>query len=304
MVYFKLGVDNCFAVKRWPEAIDWAKIVKNDLKLNIIEYDSDFLDPLFISQDNAIKTAKNIGEIAKKEGLFIHNYFTGEMTHCVNLISHPDKKIRKDGLEWIKRAMKIATAMDAKGIGGHFDTIPSKICADSRKYKYYIDYLIDNFIYFSELAYLEKHEILMLEQMYSPYEVPYTLKQTHEILERINTKSRILVSPVIDLGHACCQNFDHSPGDNDPYMWLKEFASIVEVVHLQQTTMLESNHWPFTKKYNELGIIEPNRVLNALEHSTKKEIYLIFEIFFSINQTDKQVIDSMIETVNFWKKYI
>jgi D-erythrulose 1-phosphate 3-epimerase len=194
--------------------------------------------------------------------------------------------------------------MGAKGIGGHFDTIPSNIYNDRRKYEYFIDSLIDYFIYFSEIAYGLGHKVLMLEQMYSPLEVPYTLKQAHNILSRINEKSKILVSPVIDMGHMCCQNFEHTVEDRDPYIWLKEFSSLVEVIHIHQTTDKESCHWPFTKEFNRIGIVSPEKVFKALENSTKKEIYLIFEIFFSLNQVDKEVIDNMVESVNYWKTYM
>lgn len=304
MVNFKLGVDNCFALKRWPEAVDWVEIINKQLQLDIVEFDSDFLDPLFVSEDIAIRVAEYIKKIVKQKKIFLHNYFTGEMTHKVNLISHPNIEIKRNGIRWVEKAIKIATVLGAKGIGGHFDTFPSSALIDNKQYKYCMDSLINNLIYFSELAYNEGHKILMLEQMYSPYEVPYTIKQTYEILDRVNSKSKIFISPVIDVGHMCCQNYVHSPEDTNPYFWLKEFASIIEVVHLHQTMDYESCHWPFTKEYNKKGFIEPEKVLGALNVSNKKEIYLIFEIFFSLNQSDEKVVKDMIETVNYWKEYI
>ena len=304
MTEFKLGVDNCFGVKRWPEPEAWLEIIKEKLGLDIVEFDSDFLDPLFISEEVSYKVADEIKKAAKLSGVFLHNYFTGEMTHCVNLISHPDKRIRKYGMKWVEKAIKLASKLGVKGIGGHFDTIPSSGLKDDKKLKYYKDLIVDNFIHFSELAYNEGHKLLMLEQMYSPSEIPYTIKQTYELIDRINKKSKILVSPVIDVGHTCCQNFPHSPEDRDPYNWLREFGSVAEVVHLHQTTSTESCHWHFSDNYNSEGIIEAEKVLDALNESGAKEIYLILEIFFPLNMNDSQVISEMIKTVSYWKEYI
>ena len=39
----RLGINNCFAVKRWPRPDDWAAIVKNDLGLDTVELSLDLL---------------------------------------------------------------------------------------------------------------------------------------------------------------------------------------------------------------------------------------------------------------------
>ncbi len=298
------GTDNCFCLKRWPETEDWMNIIKNDLGLDIIQFDSDFLDPLFISEKVSLEIAGEIKETAEKKDIILHNYFTGEMTHKVNLLSHPDKRIRDDSIKWVEKAIKIASKMGVKGIGGHFDTIPSNVVNEKKKYRYYQDRLVENFIHFSELAFLENHEVLMLEQMYSPAEVPYTIKQTYEILEKINKRSKIKVSPVIDVGHSCCHNHDHLPEDIDPYNWIKEFGSVAEVIHLQQTTRTTSMHWPFTKSYNARGIIDAENVLRALEQSGSSENYLILEIFFPLYMNDNQIINEMIDTIEYWKGFL
>ena len=39
----RLGVNNCFAVKRYPRPDDWASIVRNDLGLDLVELSLDLL---------------------------------------------------------------------------------------------------------------------------------------------------------------------------------------------------------------------------------------------------------------------
>lgn len=303
MVDLKLGVDICFAVKRWPEAVQWLDIVKNVLKLDIVEFDSDFLDPLYVNDTDTTKIAGEIKELAQKEGVTIHNYFTGEMTHNINMFADPDKRIARYGKLWFEKALRLTTELGAKGIGSHFGTIPAS-AINKKEYDYYLDNKIETIIYLSEIASNEGHKILMLEQMYSPAEPPYTIKQTYDMLEKINKRSKLYVSPVIDLGHSCCQNFDHSEEDRNPYNWLREFGGICEVIHVQQATSEVSNHWPFTKEYNEKGIIKPEKVIEAIQKSGSKENYLMLEIFFPLRANNEQVLSSMKETVNYWKEYI
>jgi D-erythrulose 1-phosphate 3-epimerase len=304
MADLKLGIDICFAVKRWPEASEWLDLVKNTLQLDIVEFDSDFLDPLYLDDIVALNIASEIKELARKKEVQIHNYFTGEMTHNINMFTDPDERIAGFGKLWFEKALRLTTELGAKGVGSHFGTIPASAINDKKEYGYYIDKKIDTIIYLSEIAYNEGHKILMLEQMYSPAEPPYTIKQTYNMLERINKSSKLFVSPVIDLGHSCCQNFDHSEEDRNPYNWLREFGSICEVIHIQQATSEVSNHWPFTKEYNEKGIIKPEKVIQSIQKSGSKEIYLMLEVFFPLRANNEQVLNSMIETVNYWKEYM
>ena len=43
-MHARLGINNCFAVKRWPDPGDWAAIVKNDLGLDTVELSLDLLE--------------------------------------------------------------------------------------------------------------------------------------------------------------------------------------------------------------------------------------------------------------------
>ena len=45
MTKFTLGINNCFAVKRWPEPDAWTKIVASDLELSGVQFSYDLLDP-------------------------------------------------------------------------------------------------------------------------------------------------------------------------------------------------------------------------------------------------------------------
>lgn len=304
MVKFKLGVDLSFAKKRWPEPEVWLDIVKNKLGLRHVEFDSDFLDPLYVSEPARSEIAHEISEIAERQGVEIHNYYTGTMTHCVNLISHPDSRVRKDGIIWCEEAIRLATKLGAKGIGGHFDTISSRDLHDPERYNQRIDNLIQAFQHLSRLAKDQGHEFILWEQMYTPSEVPYTIEQSKELFKRVNKGSSLPILITLDVGHACCHNFRHVSKDEDPYEWLREFAVMSPVVHIQQTSAGASCHWPFTKEFNKLGIIDGAKVLETIRSTAAVETLLVLEIFFPLTMPDEEVMKAMRASVNYWNACI
>lgn len=44
MTEFRLGINNCFAVKRWPEPERWAAIVRERLGLDLVQHSFDLVD--------------------------------------------------------------------------------------------------------------------------------------------------------------------------------------------------------------------------------------------------------------------
>ncbi len=77
MTKFKLGLDLSFAKKRWPEPEAWLEIVREGFGLEYVEFDSGFLDPLYISEPARSEIALEIRKLADEHKITIHNYFTG-----------------------------------------------------------------------------------------------------------------------------------------------------------------------------------------------------------------------------------
>jgi hypothetical protein len=83
---------------------------------------------------------------------------------------------------------------------------------------------------------------------------------------------------------------------------LERLGAVSPVIHLQQTVMNKSQHWPFTPEYNAQGIIEPTRVLAALERSGCREALLTFELGHREHwDTDTRVIADHRASVEHWK---
>ena len=305
MANLRLGVNLAFARKRWPQPEEWLEIVKNRIGLRWVEFCSDLLDPIFVPEPVRSHLATEIRQKTEEYGIQIFDYYTGLMPHCFNLLSHPDDEVRAEGVRWCEGAIRLATKMGVRGVGGHFDAISVSDWTDPDRYKSRIDSLIKSLQDLSLLAEQQGQDFILWEQMYNPSEAPYTIEQAEELYRRVNDKnSGVPVYLTVDVGHSCCQNYPHRQQDKDPYTWLKRFASISPVIHLQQTTAQASCHWPFTKKYNQQGIIQAEKVLEAIEVSGSQENYLMLEIFYPLAASEEQIIGDLVESVEYWRKYV
>ncbi len=105
------------------------------------------------------------------------------------------------------------------------------------------------------------------------------------------------------------------PGDDDLYVWAEKLGAYSPIIHLQQTDGTYSAHRPFTQKYNEGGIVSPDKLLKALAACYDapepvglpprvKEIYLAFELFFGVTESAGDILDAVSESVKFWRKHI
>jgi D-erythrulose 1-phosphate 3-epimerase len=302
MTTFELGVDLCFAAKRWPQPESWTAIVRDELQLRCVEFDSDFLDPFCVPEELRLCLAAEIRKQVEGAGLYVHSYFSGLIPHSLNLMGHPDERLRKLGIEWAEGAIRTAAAMGARGTGQHgLTTISAPDCLVAERYNLHIDSLVRGFQHLSFYAQDLGLDFVILEQMYTPNEPPYTIAQTQDILGRINQRVGVPVKLALDLGHAASPHYPHSAEDADPYEWMYRLGRETLIVHVQQTSLGTSQHWPFTCEYNAKGVIDPKRTLEALAASGAGHIALIFEVFFSLSQNEERILADMRETTDCWK---
>jgi hypothetical protein len=65
-----LGINVCFAVKRWPEPEQWIRIVKDELGLDCCQFSLDLVDPL-LDESATMAYADTVRELAAAHELFI-----------------------------------------------------------------------------------------------------------------------------------------------------------------------------------------------------------------------------------------
>jgi len=299
-----LGVDNCFATKRWPEPELWLGIVAHDLGLSLVQYSLDHVDPVLASEPGRSWFCAETARYARELQVEIFSTITGYAVYCFNLLSHPEAAFRGDGLRWCEEAILVTSKLGARGLTGHFDEFSVRDLQDPDRRVLLEDHLIDSLKYLARLACTQGQEFLILEQMYFPRAVPYTISQAIDFHERLNSGSPIPIHIGLDVGHACCHGYPTAAEDRDVYAWLRRMSARARVIHIHQTDAAASRHWPFTAEYNARGIIQPERVIDAIESSGADETVLMLELSHGYSVPETQVIDDLKRSVEYWQPYV
>jgi sugar phosphate isomerase/epimerase len=146
-------------------------------------------------------------------------------------------------------------------------------------------------------------EFLMFEPMSVPREPPATLRDTHDLLKRVNDGAALPIRLCLDVDHGDLESPD--PRDTDPYAWLREFGALSPVVHIKQSKPDKGGHWPFTDEHNRDGIIQAEKVLDTLRASGAEEVTLALEVSHRERYPwEYQVLDDLKASVSYWRRYV
>jgi D-erythrulose 1-phosphate 3-epimerase len=292
-VSFALGVNNCFAVKRWPAPDEWAAIVADELGLDLVQHSLDLVD--FTARDDELDSqAAAVRAACQARGLALHSTFTGLAAYSSNLLLAADPAARARAEAWYERAIRFTSLAGAPATGGHLGSVSAAdFAAPARRRELWSELggALDRLRRAARIAGLER---LLVENMACARE-PSTIEQVQELLDD-GDPQRVAVELCLDVGHQCVPGT--SGEDRDPYAWLRRLGARSAVVHLQQSDAEGDHHWPFTGRYNALGRIDGGRVIAALGDARPT---LIIEVIPPFEADDGQVLDELRATVAYWR---
>src|SRR5512139_2575468 len=99
----ELGINTCFAVKRWPRPADWAPIVRDTLGLDLVQVSLDLVDVTRGNDAIALDVEEHLAA-AERYGIRIHSVFTGVAGYSSNLLLHPSERERDAAERWYELA--------------------------------------------------------------------------------------------------------------------------------------------------------------------------------------------------------
>ena len=135
----------------------------------------------------------------------------------------------------------------------------------------------------------------------------------HEAINDPVNKQKDKINKIMDLAD------DHNYlfaayDDGDPYKWLDTLGCYSPIIHLQQTDGNVSAHWPFNDRYNAMGIITGQKVLDSLYHSYRQsdtgmppkcdKIFLTIEVFASTSEIPYDILRKIEDSVRYWRDFI
>jgi sugar phosphate isomerase/epimerase len=287
----RLGINTCFAVKRWPRPGDWARIVRDELGLDTVELSLDLIE------DGDGRAVNQVRSALDEYGLRAETVFTGLAAYSANLLMHPDEERRRAAADWYLGVVDLAARVGARGAGGHVGAMSVPDWADPARRAQRWSGLQRSLAALAAAARSAGLEYLLVENLASHRE-PSTMAG----LETLLTDGDAAHAPIrlcLDLGHQCVPGTS-GPG-RDPYAWLAHFGGRLAEVQLQQSDGLADHHWPFTRERNEAGLIDPGRVLDALDGAGAADVLLVLEVIPAFEQDDAGVLADLRASAELWQ---
>ena len=108
-----LGINNCFAVKRWPLPTEWAQIVGEELGLGLVQH----------SLDLGIGATSEVRAACEHFGLRVDSAFTGLAAYSSGSMLSPLRSERDAGAHLWEAGIRLAAALGASSFGGHVGSL-------------------------------------------------------------------------------------------------------------------------------------------------------------------------------------
>lgn len=302
MVELSLGINAGFASNRFPEHSEWLRIAGEELGLRYIQFVTDLVDPYFTPRKIREKAYNEIDRGLRKYNLSIPFTFASTYSRR-NMLMHPYKDMRELAFRWYKSEIDQAKRLGAEATGSHFGIMSVKDARNPKRREFITREAVRYYRALLSYAHSRGLKYLFFEPMSIPRERPCSIRDTLYLMEECSRGSPIPMRLLLDVGHGYKNS--SIPEDRDPYMWLKKLASFSPAIHIRQTDATLSPVWPFTKRYNRLGIIRAEKVIEAIEMSGAKKVCLLLEISHrERSPMEERVVDDLKESVDYWRRFV
>lgn len=283
----QLGTNLSFAVKRWPEPEQWARVVRQELHLSLVQFSFDLLDPWWPSEV-AVPLARRVRAACAHEGITLHSAFVGLAHYTYNQLLHPDAGARAAARTWFERAIDLAAEMGAEQVGGPPGGMSVADAADERTVDHRHRELVETLRHLCEHAASRGLKGFLLEPVPLPRELPWTVEQARRLLAELDGAA-VPVSYCFDWGHAIVEPV-YGPGKASAQPWLQGLGPKgIGAVHLQQSDGQLDRHWSFV----EDGVVDVDASLMALRQAGLGNAPVFLEVFFPFEAADDRVLADM-----------
>ena len=226
-----LVLDNCFAIKRWVRPQEWMELAK-ELGFRCVQASTDNeIDPLFSTPEYMDDWFEQVKRSSEKTGVKLVSFYTGYQTYRTAGLAHPDRRIVEHlKKNWIYNLVKRIGDFGADGgLGFSYFAIPDKVMQDPELHKKRMDMLYEDLYEIADFAYKQNGVKVSVEQMYVPYQPPFTIKDSKDYLKRVYSHGKKPLYLTLDTGHMVGQDKFLKPSEkeiresfslSEPDVWL------------------------------------------------------------------------------------
>lgn len=291
-----LGVNLGFAINKYFEPEVWPRVVR-EMGVDRVQFVADVLNPM-MPREWVDKQIEKTLVYMKEYDVKVTSIFTSAFTR-INHLMHPDAEARKIYVDFFKRFFDMGARLGAKSGGSHFGIMTFTDYENENRRKFLTEEGIRNWQTLTKYAREIGFEFLIFEPMSVEREMANTVEDSLYLMNRVNEDCGVPMRLVIDIGHA------PHPDQRDPYPWLEKAGKWSPVVHLQQTMLGKSMHWPFTKQYEKDGHIKADRVIESLRAGGAEECELILELSHREHRdTEPLILPDHKESIDYWRSFV
>jgi D-erythrulose 1-phosphate 3-epimerase len=196
-----LAIDNCFAFKRYTQPDDWAQVIAS-LGLRNVEASADTeLDPLYMGVPYLRDWALRVKEAEARHGVRVCNLYSGHGTYTTLGLTHSDERVRERMiLDWFFPMIQMAGELGC-GMGFFAHAFHHRCLQDRALYEQQVALLIQSLTRLNRHAGQFGCRTLGIEQMYSPHQYPWRIRDAEELLRLVTRESGRDFYFTEDVGH-------------------------------------------------------------------------------------------------------
>ncbi|GJD49312.1 D-erythrulose 1-phosphate 3-epimerase [Methylobacterium crusticola] len=282
-----LGVNLSFCVKRWATPALWARLVREEIGLSLVQLTFDLVDPAW--PDALLDgVAREIRVEAARHGLTLHSAFVGLAHYSFNQLLHPDPRVRDVAEAWLARAYRFAGQAGIPRVGGPLGAIASRPDGQEADAIPQADYrdLIARMHRLAEAGAAAGLTELYVEPTPLRREWPWTVAQAARMAGDV-AGAALPWRYCLDWGHGTCEPLYGAGAGMEP--WFSGLGDRVGMVHIQQTDFRLDRHWDFTRP----GRVDPGAAIALQRRHGLAAAPVFLEVFYPFEQDDASVLDGV-----------
>ena len=278
-----VGVNLCFAIKRWPEPEEWTRIAADELGVSTVQFTMDLIDPWWPESDRAAMAAR-VREAAGRRGIAIHSVQIGLAGYTYNGLLHPDETARRIAEEWWRRSIDLAAELGAGAAGGPIGALSVADAASPERRKALYAEVVGRLGDLADHAKRSGLEALLVEPTPLPREIPSTIDEAKRLVAD-TSGGAVPLRFVIDVGHALYRPLYGEDASLVP--WLTELRDHIGVLHLQNHDYRADAHWGWP---DARGSYDPAGFHREVSEAGLDHLPVFIEVFSPFEQADDEIV--------------
>lgn len=295
-----LGINTCFAVKRWTRPDEILHIVSDQLGLQMCQLSVDTL-PLADPRSAEARTyVRQFAQAAEAAGVEVHSIFTGLAAYSTNLLLSEDVAARDAAEGWYASLIELGGIAGARAVGGHIGALTIATASEPAHRERALDELRERMLRLSERAEAEGLSTLLFENMAVEREPGSLLEDAVEWEASLATAS-VPWQLCLDVGHPVAM----APSDDDDALapWFATRWTTNPMLQLQNSRPGADMHAGFDEA-DPMSGVNPARVAAALADAGWSESPLLIEVMPAHELRDDAVVPMLRRTVDVWAKVL